>query len=293
MMKEHRTNRIDTERLRALSERTAWPWLADAALDWLVIAAAMAAAMAIHNPLGYLLAVLVIGNRQHALAVLGHDGAHFTLSRSKWLNDGLTNLLAMWPLGLTVSGYRALHMKHHKETGTPEDPELMHKAARAPQWDLPASRWTVLRYALMDLIGYSLPDYSIIVRFSKPEQSKHLAGLIAFHALLIAALLLAGAWPVLLLWYGSLITSFMMFFRLRLWLEHQGTEGTQRIRLGRLQAVLLAPHNAWYHYEHHSWPTVPYHRLPELRPIVDGEPVRNLAELVNSLESLTAPQRQE
>jgi len=199
MMKEHRPNRIDTEHLRALSKRMPWPWLADATLDWLIIAAAVIAAMALHHPFAYLLAVPVIGNRQHALAVLGHDGAHFTLSRSKWLNDGLTNLLAMWPLGLTVSGYRSLHMKHHKETGTENAPELMHKAARAPQWDLPASRWTVLKYAAMDLAGYSLPDYSIIVRFSKPGHPKHLAGLLAFHALLIAALLVSGAaalvWP--------------------------------------------------------------------------------------------------
>jgi hypothetical protein len=36
------------------------------------------------------------------------------------------------------------------------------------------------------------------------------------------ALFWLGGWPVAAAWYFSLVTSFMMFFRLRL--EHQGTD---------------------------------------------------------------------
>jgi len=53
---------------------------------------------------------------------LGHDGTHFTLSHARGWNDFLTNLFAFWPIGLTVSGYRALHFKHHKHTGTDMTP---------------------------------------------------------------------------------------------------------------------------------------------------------------------------
>ena len=55
----------------------------------------------------------------------------------------------------------------------------------------------------------------------------------------------------------------MMSFRLRLWLEHQGTPETHRLHLNFWQAALLAPHNSWLHWEHHTWPTIPYHRLAE------------------------------
>jgi len=66
--------------------------------------------------------------------VLGHDGTHYTLSGNARLNDILTNLVCFLPLGLTVSGYRALHYAHHQHTGTEHDPELRNKRMRSPQW---------------------------------------------------------------------------------------------------------------------------------------------------------------
>jgi fatty acid desaturase len=211
-------------------------------------------------------AVLITGNRQHALTVLGDDGTHYTLSHRARLNDFLTNVLCFWPLGLTVSGYRGLHYAHHAHTGTENDLELGHKRMRAPQWDLPNTPRTVLRYALMDLIGFSLADYVIIVRFAKPA-SRPLA---LFHVVALGLLLGAGLWLVAAAWYFSLVTSFMMFFRLRLWLEHQGTDDTQRLALTRWQGAVLAPHNAWHHWEHHKYPTIPYHRLQEARRRLSG-----------------------
>jgi len=73
----------------------------------------------------------------------------------------------------------------------------------------------------------------------------------------------------------------MMFFRLRLWLEHQGTPGTHRLHLNIWQAAILAPHKAWLHWEHHSWMMVPYHRLEALREHIGRkEPVLTLTELL-------------
>src|ERR1017187_5953910 len=109
---------LDKEILIDLSRRTALPWLRDAVLDWTVIACALDLVHVFSNPVTWLLALLIIGNRQHALAILGHDGTHFTLSHDRKLNDRLTNLIAFWPLGLTVSGYRTLHFRHHKHAGT-------------------------------------------------------------------------------------------------------------------------------------------------------------------------------
>jgi fatty acid desaturase len=273
--------RLDSSTLRALGRRSLFPWLADAVIDWLVIAAALAVVML--APHLVIAAVLVVGNRQHALAVLGHDGTHYTLSRNAALNDFLTNLFCFWPLGLTVSGYRALHYAHHKNTGTENDPELGHKRMRAPQWDLPNTPRTVLRYALMDLIGFSLADYIIIVRFAKPALRREYLPLALFHGLAIAAFLGFGLWPAAAVWYFSLPTSFMMFFRLRLWLEHQGTDDTQRLALTRWQGAVLAPHNAWHHWEHHKYPTIPYHRLPQARRHLTGPAIMTLRDLVTAL----------
>jgi fatty acid desaturase len=268
--------------LRALTRRSLFPWLGDAALDWVVIATALAAVTLWPHVAVFAAAVLVIGNRQHALTVLGHDGTHYTLSRNARLNDFLTNLLCFWPLGLTVSGYRALHYAHHAHTGTENDPELGHKRMRAPQWDLPNTPIRVLRYALLDLVGFSRADYVIIVRFAKPQSRREYAPLALFHLAALGLLLCSGLWLAAAAWYVSLVTSFMMFFRLRLWLEHQGTDDTQRLALTWSQGALLAPHNAWHHWEHHKYPTIPYHRLPQARRRLKGPAILTLRELIAS-----------
>src|ERR1019366_1492308 len=205
--------------------------------------------------------------------------------RPAGLNDLLTNLLCFWPLGLTVSGYRALHYAHHKDTGTEHDPELGHKRMRAPQWDLPATPVRVLRYALMDLIGYSLADYLIIVRFSKPQSTREYVPLALFHIAALSIALGLGCWVAVAVWYFSLVTSFMMFFRLRLWLEHQGTDDTQRLALTWWQGAILSPHNAWHHWEPHQYPTVPYHKLPEARQRLSGPAIMTLRDLTGALAS--------
>jgi len=287
-LREPKTERLATSTLRELGARTMLPWLADAAIDWLVIGAALATVQFWPNPVTLFAAILVVGNRQHALAILGHDGTHYTLSRRGWLNDLLTNLFCFWPLGLTVSGYRALHYTHHKHTGTENDPELGHKRLRAPQWDLPGRLPTVLRYALADLVGYSLADYVIVVRFAKPERRVEYLPFALYHLASLSLLLVLGLWPVALVWYLCLVTSFMMFFRLRLWLEHQGTGDTQRLVLTPIQGMLIAPHNAWHHWEHHQYPTIPYHRLPEARRLLAGPAALPLQDLIRSLASTQA-----
>src|SRR2546423_117454 len=104
--------------------------------------------------------------------------------------------------------------------------------------------WTVLA-------GNSVADYVIIVRFSKPSGKREYVPLAVFHAAAVSLLLACGLWVSALGWYAGLVTAFMMFFRLRLWLEHQGTGDTQRLHLTWWQAAILAPHNAWHHWEHH------------------------------------------
>jgi len=287
-VRQLRADKLDVSALRELGARALFPWLAHAGMDWLVIAAALAMIQLWPHVYTVLAGVLVIGNRQHALAILGHDGTHYTLSHNAAFNDFLTNLFCWWPLGLTVSGYRALHYTHHKHTGMENDPELGHKRMRSPQWDLPAKRRTVLRYALMDLIGYSVADYSIIVRFSKPQSRHEYLPLAVVHVAFISVLLILGGWPMAAAWYFSLVTSFMMFFRLRLWLEHQGTDDTQRVSLTWWQAALLSPHNAWHHWEHHKYPTIPYHRLPQARQRLTGPAILTLSDLIAALASADA-----
>jgi fatty acid desaturase len=105
------------------------------------------------------------------LRKLGGEG---TLSHNRALNEFLTKLL-------TKGGYRALHTDHHRHLSTDRDPEIVHKKASALQWDLPAPLTRILGYAVRDLAGYSIPDFWIIVTFSKPPRKADYLGLAAFH----------------------------------------------------------------------------------------------------------------
>ncbi len=275
--------------LKRFSKRAPFSWGRDAALDWGVIALAMAvfglAPFLWLKALLLLPVILVVGNRQHALALLGHDGTHFTICYDKPLNDIINDVVAWMPLGLTGDGYRNLHILHHRDLGTAHDPEIVYKGLRADQWDLPARLGDVLGLAARDLIGGGLTDYRIIFEYSKPSHKRSYVALAAWHLAFTGALVWLGLWWVPVLWYVSILTSFIMYFRLRMWIEHQGTDTTQRLQLNWWQGPLLAPHLSWHHWEHHFWPSIPYSRLPEIRRLIPGVPTKTLAELIRHFES--------
>lgn len=272
--------------LKRLSKRAPFSWGRDALLDWCVIALAFAAIGVTHNPWLVIPAILIIGNRQHALALLGHDGTHFTICHDKRLNDGINDIVAWMPLGLTGDGYRNLHILHHRDLGTDHDPEIVYKGLRSGQWDLPARLKDVLSLAARDLIGGGLIDYKIIFEYSKPSHGRSYLALAAWHLVFITVFIACGLWWVPLIWYVSLLTAFIMFFRLRMWIEHQGTDTTQRLHLNGWQGPLLAPHQSWHHWEHHFWPSIPYSRLAEIRALIPDVPIRTLSELIRHYESM-------
>uniref|UniRef100_UPI00397B4DD3 fatty acid desaturase n=1 Tax=Salmonella sp. SAL4434 TaxID=3159889 RepID=UPI00397B4DD3 len=55
--------------------------------SWAIIALAFAAVARFPHPVTFVLAVVVLGGRQLALAVLMHEAAHGSLFRTRWLNE--------------------------------------------------------------------------------------------------------------------------------------------------------------------------------------------------------------
>lgn len=71
-------------------------------------------------------AVILIGAIQHRLAGLGHEAAHYSLVRNKFLNDLLADIFCFFPILGTVHFYRIFHLAHHQYTNDPErDPDLV------------------------------------------------------------------------------------------------------------------------------------------------------------------------
>src|ERR1700761_500994 len=114
---------------------------------WLVIGASMALFAIWPNPLTFVVAVILIGSRQLGLAILMHDAAHGVLMRTPWLNEWVSQWFCAYPVGADTVSYRHYHLKHHRATQQPDDPDL---GLSAP---FPITRTSYRRKFLRDITG--------------------------------------------------------------------------------------------------------------------------------------------
>ena len=114
---------------------------------WGLIGGAMALCVAWPHPLSFLLAFVVIGNRQLGLAVLMHDAAHRLLFENPVLNDRVGHWLCGAPVGASLKLYRPYHLSHHRHTQQEQDPDLMLSAP------FPITTRSLRRKVVRDLLG--------------------------------------------------------------------------------------------------------------------------------------------
>ncbi len=272
-------------------------WLLNAACDWLIIIICMIIIHFSYNTNSYLaylvifLAIIAIGTRQHAIAFLGHDGAHYLVSRNKLINDLLTGILCFWPLGFPLNGYRRFHFKHHQFAGTSEDPELIHKNHRwLGQWNLPLIPLKVSKQICGDAIGGGFPH---LVMAAKLTRANNVLDQL-YPSLTLISLLFLFWWFNCLwvpaVWFISIITTFWIVFRLRMWTEHtvedKNGDPTHRFNAPIWARLLFLPHNTYHHWEHHYKPQTPFYDLPKLREMTkdSGPPILSFYDLFKKLK---------
>jgi fatty acid desaturase len=90
----------------------------------------------------FVTAITLIGGLQHRLAGLGHESAHYSFIRNRFLNDLIPDVFCMFPLFTTIHFYRLFHLGHHQFTNDPErDPDLLNLGHGKQAADFPMSRW--------------------------------------------------------------------------------------------------------------------------------------------------------
>lgn len=216
-------------------------WPARITAEWCVILAALWLAHAWPNPLVWWLCALVIGTRQHALAVIGHWAAHRTMPGHQAL---------MWasfaPIGMSPVKFKANHWAHHADVGGPTDPEAEIVARYADRWRRPR-----LRDSALDALGLHADEALELIRLTTTP-----ASLAAMFVALAAALATVGL--VALLWPAGTFTGLMFAHRLRARTEHDhlGRPGHSitTARPGLLARVVYLPHHTWLHAKHHANP---------------------------------------
>lgn len=285
---------MDKHAYATLCERKILPWLGMVMIDWSIIISCFIAFHYAQNSIVFWLLSLVVGNRLHALAGLGHDGGHRLICRNKLANDFLTNLFVFYPMGVSLQGYRKFHMEHHRTVGTDQDPELIHKNMASPDFNLPFSRKKIAFLIVRDLFGYGIVEQISIAKLVIPDNKLTLIIPVLTQLLFIGFCIGYEQYWIAVMWYYASISSFWVCMRLRIWIEHIGTEEgsyhTHRVSLKWWQRMLFAPHGLEYHYEHHKYPAVPAWKLSKIRKIDTEYPLVTLEQLLNKFQSKTAQQ---
>lgn len=259
-----------------LAKRSSWLGLVCVAGAWALIVAAAAMFIVWPNPLTYVLAVMIIGARQLGLAILMHDAAHGALHSNAKVNDWVGEWLCAAPVGARLVSYRNYHLKHHKFTEQPEDPDL---SLSAP---FPITRTSLWRKVVRDLTGQTFFKQRRAQLFGGRKDGEVVNAstghFLLMNAILLAICIAAGVWwayPAL--WLVPLATWFQFITRIRNIAEHAVVNTKDdpfthaRTTLANpIERLLIAPYWVHFHGEHHVFMHVPCYRLQRLhRTLMD------------------------
>ena len=205
-----------------------------------------------------------------------HDAAHGALHSNMKVNNWVGEWLCAAPVGARLASYREYHLKHHRFTEQPEDPDL---ALSAP---FPITRASLWRKVARDLTGQT---------FLKQRRTQLLGGrkpgevvnsstghFLLTNAILFGGLALAGYWwayPAL--WIVPMATWLPLVTRLRNIAEHAvvNTEDdpfthARTTLANAVERLFIAPYWVHFHGEHHVFMHVPCYRLERMhRTLMD------------------------
>jgi fatty acid desaturase len=207
------------------------------------------------------------------LFALEHEATHRTPFRSLWLNDW-AGRVAGFLLVLPFDWFRSFHMAHHRWTNLPgKDPELeggKPETLRAWVWHVSGlPYWGAALRLMARLVAGRAED-----SFLAPGARARVVAEARLMALGYGLAALSLIWTPVLLWVWLVpVVLGQPVLRLYLLAEHgdcpqvanmfQNTRTTFTTR-----AVRWLAWNMPFHVEHHVWPTVPFHRLPEVHGLM-------------------------
>ena len=270
--------RLRAAELKALAQRSNGPALRQTLVH---LGAISLTAVLLWQALGTVWALpltLLLGYLQAFLFTSMHECAHQTAFRSRAGNTLLGQLSGL-AIVLPFEYYRAFHWDHHRHTqDIDRDPEL--------STPLPAPGWPLLWYfsglpTWRDRIRLRLV-HGVLGRVTAPWVAADKRALIvrearcylAFYALVVIASVATRSMAAVWLWILPMMVG-QVFLRPYLLAEHTGC-GHSRDMLENTRTTFtnaFVRRFAWnmpYHAEHHAYPAVPFHALPQLHARLAG-----------------------
>ncbi|MET1415085.1 fatty acid desaturase family protein [Roseibium sp. HPY-6] len=205
------------------------------------------------------------------LFTLLHETVHGTAFRSPWLNDWVARICGFL-IAVPSDWFRYFHFAHHRHTQDPDkDPELATgKPETVWQYIAHVSGLPTWRNEFQTLIRNAMGSSrdAFVPKNGRRKVRREAIVSLALYATLTAGSVAVGSDILLYVWILACLLG-QPFLRLYLLAEHgrcpfvaNMLENSRTTYTNTLVRKL-----AWnmpYHAEHHSYPTVPFHKLPDL-----------------------------
>jgi fatty acid desaturase len=233
-------------------------------------------------------ALFVFATSVSALFACGHESIHQTAFRSRRLNYW-TAFLSGAGYGYAPTMFRAFHFAHHRYTHQPGlDPEIS-----VGRWPVPSViqqlpsylAWLsgipfmLFRFLMLVCGALGMPAFirRLLFPFVEPEQRLAIFleswVILAIHGSIVYVALFVNPAFWGLLWGQVLGSALLASYTAaeHNGLPHEGSilEKTRSLRSSK--GVRWWMWNMPYHAEHHAYPSVPYHALPELHHLLQEE----------------------
>ena len=267
---------ISKEQYEEIKEKQDWRNVLSISSNWLQMSAAMTLFFFYPNVITFLVALVIIGSRQFALAVLAHDAAHNLLFANNKVNDWAGQWFCAYPIFQDNRVYRPYHLKHHRHTETDDDPDLVLSSP------FPITKRSFIRKVFRDLTGitgvkrywgslssiFRTKGDNVFNKISKTSNKLH--GFLISNLIIFILISTTMHWSLfLLLWWLPSFTYYSLIIRIRNISEHAVTPGnndfdnTRTTKSTVLTRFLMVPHNVNYHLEHHLFTRCPWYNLPK------------------------------
>jgi fatty acid desaturase len=227
------------------------------------------AALALHNPIIYVIAFLLMGRAHAQLLALMHESVHRLLFRNRKLNDFAGRWLLGYMSFVNTDGYRYVHMAHHREEFGPNEPDIPLYA------NYPITRASFWRKMRRDGLGSTgsrmLRGQFMSIFKTDPQQLNTQRKIFSLHAVvLILSVMFVNPWVYVMLWLLPYITVWRVMNRLRSIAEHGGLHAdddrrvtTHSVKQHLFSSFYFVPFNLGWHIAHHTDSGIPFRSLPK------------------------------